>query len=124
MTDALRLGNWEGEWPEVKLLDERLYVQLAPESDDFQATLLAEYGRPGQVATRHDFRWGTLTAIAFPAAPERPEWITHLVFGGCTEPQAREHLVAIGLGGAPITTVYPPGVPIEGGSPSDDPDEL
>lgn len=116
---------WNGEPPPVKLLADELFVQLGAGGDGYATLLFTEYGRDGQVVEQQEFHWGVLTTISFPANPARPRWTTHLIFGGCLEPQVREYLVSIGLGGVPITTVYAPGAVVEGGgAPSDYPDEL
>ena len=71
-----------------------------------------------------EFDWGVLATIAFPANPHRPARTTHLVFGGCWEPQAREYLVSIGLGGVQITTVYTSDTVVRAGAPAEDSDDL
>lgn len=90
----------------MKLLDQVLFEQLGAGGGRYAELLLAEYGRPEQVIVRHEVRWGVLHYIQFPELPERPVWTTHLIFGGCTEPQAREYLVTVGLGSVEIHTVY------------------
>jgi hypothetical protein len=55
---------------------------------------------------RQEVPWGVLYYIQFEELPDRPAWTTHLIFGNCTEPQAREYLVSIGLGAVGIHTVY------------------
>ncbi|MBV8931163.1 MAG: hypothetical protein JO285_01200 [Kutzneria sp.] len=125
MSDDSLVHSWDGERPQVKVLTEELFVQLGAGQQGYAEALLAEYGRADEVVDQRRLREGTLCVIGFPEAPGRPAWTTHLIFGGCTEPQAREYLVSIGLGGVPISTVYPPaGVIPDGQAPADSPDEL
>lgn len=113
---------WNGEHPQVKLLADELFVELGAGGDGYSDLLFAEYGHPEQAVDQQEFRWGVLTTISFPASAARPEWVTHLIFGGCAEPQAREYLVSVGLGGVPIATVYGPGATVEE-NPAEDPED-
>lgn len=110
--------------PLVKLLDDGLFIQLGSGGAGYAAALLAEYGRADEVIELQEFEWGILATISFPANLNRPAKTTHLVLGGCWEPQAREYLVSVGLGGLPITTVYAPDAVVRTGAPADDPDDL
>ena len=85
--------------------------------DGDAAALLAEYGRADQVIEQQEFDWGILATITFPANLHRPARTTHLVFGGRREPQAREYLVSVGLGGVQITTVHAPDTVVRAGAP-------
>ena len=50
------LASWNGEQPQVKLLDPVLFEQLGAGSAGYTELLLAEYGRPEQVAAWRDGR--------------------------------------------------------------------
>jgi hypothetical protein len=100
------IASWNGEQPQVKLLDPVLFGQLGAGGGAYAELLLAEYGRPEQVIERGEVPHGILHYIQFEEAPGRPAWTTHLIFGGSTEPQVREYLVTIGLGSVEVHTVY------------------
>ncbi len=110
--------------PQTKLLDNDLFIQLGSGGDGYAPALLAEYGRADQVIEQQEFDWGVLATITFPANADRPARTTHLVFGGCWEPQAREYLVSIGLGGVQITTVFTSDTVVRAGAPAEDSDDL
>ncbi|GAA0593064.1 hypothetical protein GCM10010174_05170 [Kutzneria viridogrisea] len=115
MNDDPVIHHWHGQRPMVKMLTGELFLQLGAGDDRYLAALLTEYGRGDQVIEQQPVHTGTLCAIRFPATEDRDELITHLIYGGCSESQAREHLVSIGLGGLPIAWVYPPDATIEAG---------
>ncbi|MFI9388105.1 hypothetical protein [Kutzneria sp. NPDC052558] len=100
------LASWNGEQPQIKLLDPVLFEQLGAGGGAYEELLLAEYGRPGQVIERAEVPHGLLHYIQFDEQPGRPAWTTHLIFARATEPQVREYLVTIGLGSVEIHTVY------------------
>lgn len=106
------LASWNGEQPQVKLLDPVLFEQLGAGSAGYTELLLAEYGRPEQVIARGEVPHGLLHYIQFEEQPGRPAWTTHLIFGAATEPQVREYLVTIGLGSVEVHTVYGATAPI------------
>lgn len=106
------IAAWNGEQPQVKLLDPVLFEQLGAGDDRYAELLLAEYGRADQVIVRHEVPHGVLHYIQFEERPDRPAWTTHLVFGGATEPQVREYLVTIGLGAVETHIVYGATAPI------------
>jgi hypothetical protein len=100
------IASWNGEQPQVKLLDPVLFGQLGAGQGRYTELLLAEYGRGDQIIERREVPHGVLHFIQFEELPGRPAWTTHLIFGGATEPQVREYLVSIGLGSVEIHTVY------------------
>lgn len=100
------IASWNGEQPQVKLLDPVLFGQLGAGEGGYAELLLAEYGRADQVIVRREVPHGVLHYIQFEERPDRLAWTTHLIFGGATEPQVREYLVTIGLGSVEIHTVY------------------
>ena len=100
------LASWNGEQPQVKLLDPVLFGQLGAGDGQYTELLLAEWGRPEQVIERGEVPHGILHYIQFEERPDRPAWTTHLIFAGATEPQVREFLVTIGLGSVEVHTVY------------------
>jgi hypothetical protein len=100
------IASWNGEHPQVKLLDPVLFEQLGAGHGRYTELLLAEWGRPEQVIERGEVPHGLLHYIQFEERPDRPAWTTHLIFAGATEPQVREYLVTIGLGSVEVHTVY------------------
>ena len=116
------LASWNGEQPQVKLLDPVLFEQLGSGGGRYAELLMAEYGRPEQVIERGEVPHGVLHYIQFEEQPGRPAWTTHLIFAVATEPQVREYLVTLGLGAVEIHTVYNATERIE--EPPEEVDEL
>jgi hypothetical protein len=95
--------------PQVKALVDELYAMLrANGPSDYEAMIVAEYAVPGEHVTHSRCGEGLVSAIAGPVPGTKALRLTHLVYGGCTEHQIREDLVARGLGSLGITWVYPP----------------
>lgn len=86
-----------------------LYQQLvAGGIREYGDALLREYGQPGEVIAHLGLGNGTVSMITWPAMADRPERLTHLVYGGCTTTEVRADLLARGLGGLAVIEVYPP----------------
>jgi hypothetical protein len=101
--------------PQVKALVDELYAILTETgSSDYAATIEAEYAVPGEQVTHRRYGDGVVSTIAVPVQGTRTLRLTHLVYGGCTEHQIRQDLVARGLGSLAITWVYPPDTVLTG----------
>ena len=101
--------------PQVKALVDELYAVLSETGrPDYEAMIEGEYAVPGEHVTHDSYGDGVVSAIASPVAGTRTLRLTHLVYGGCTEHQIRQDLVARGLGSLPITWVYPPDTVLPG----------
>jgi hypothetical protein len=95
--------------PQVKALVDELYAVLTETGpQDYEAMIEAEYTVPGEQVTHGPCGGGVVSTIAVPVQGERALRLTHLVYGGCTEHEIRQDLVARGLGSLGITWVYPP----------------
>ena len=57
------IASWNGEQPQIKLLDPVLFEQLGAGGGQYAELLLAEYGRPGQVIERGEVPHGILHYI-------------------------------------------------------------
>jgi hypothetical protein len=101
--------------PQVKALVDELYAMLsATGSHDYEAMIEGEYALPGEHVSHGRCGGGVVTAIAAPVRGERLLRLTHLVYGGCTEHEIRQDLVARGLGSLGVTWVYPPDTVLPG----------
>ncbi len=95
--------------PQVKALVDELYAMLSETGPaDYQAMIEAEYALPNEHVKHDPCGSGVVSTIAAPVPGVRALRLTHLVYGGCTEHEIRQDLVARGLGSLAITWVYPP----------------
>jgi hypothetical protein len=95
--------------PQVKALVDELYATLSEKGrDDYEALIEGEYAVSGEHVTHRSYGDGMLSTIATPVLGGKTMRLTHLVYGGCTEHQIRQDMVARGLGSLAITWVYPP----------------
>jgi hypothetical protein len=101
--------------PQVKALVDELYAVLSETGPrDYEAMIEAEYAVAGEHVLHGPCGGGVVSTIAAPVRGERALRLTHLVYGGCTEHEIRQDLIARGLGSLGVTWVYPPDTVLPG----------
>lgn len=104
--------------PQVKVLVDELYLRLqATNPPGYQALIEAEYASAGDDVSRERCGRGYVSKFLARAHGSAPRHLTHLVYGGCTDHEIRQDLVARGWGSLAMTWVYP-----SNAEPADDDD--